>query len=192
LIKPPTEETAAPAAAIPDTGTGPLQELAVAGLGTVVGLGLFMLLALRLLGTGISLRPLPVGAARTTKASPKESVEVWAAPSLVAATIAPAFDDEVTNPFIISRDPMRFTAPPAVGVDRCSVVSRLVALRREPDEMSWPNPERLDVGDEVDVLRQDGPYCYVRTPVGMEGWVPGLTLSGVKAPDPLPGADDGS
>lgn len=178
-------------AANPGGDSRPLQELAVAGLGTVVGLGLFILLGTRLLGTRVAPRPLPLIATRASSSATDEAIEVWAVPDRVAGTIAPAIDDDVAGTFGATREPMRFVEPPQQGIDRCRVVSRLVALRREPDEVSWPHPDRLDVGDEVDVLRQDGPYCYVRTPVRVEGWVPGLTLSGVRAPDPEPGADDG-
>jgi hypothetical protein len=93
----------------------------------------------------------------------------------------------------IHRAPILFNAPPSAGIDRCRIVSRLVPLRSEPDELSWANPERLDVGDEVDVLRQEGPYCFVRTASGSEGWVPGLTLTGASNgagdPETPPGSD---
>ena len=199
MYEPPIEEPApAPAAANPGEGSGPLEELAVAGLGTVVGLGLFMLLSVRLLGTSLALRPMTFAGARVASAPADVALEVRPVPDLLVGTIAPVADDDAAGPFAMAREPMRFDAPPAKGSDRCRVVSRLVALRREPDELSWPHPDRLDVGDEVDVLRQEGTYCYVRTPHGLEGWVPGLTLSGMKLPEPEPepepepGADDGS
>jgi len=195
LYVPPIEEPApAPAVAYPGDGAGLLQELAVAGLGTVVGLGLFMLLSVRLLGTGLALRPMTLAGARVASAPADVALEVRPVPDLLVGTIAPVIDDDAAGPFVMSREPMRFDGPPAKGIDRCRVVSRLVALRREPDELSWPHPDRLDVGDEVDVLRQEGTHCYVRTPHGLEGWVPGLTLSGMKPPEaePEPGADDGS
>jgi hypothetical protein len=192
FFEPAVEEPApAPAAANPGEGAGPLEELAVAGVGTVVGLGLFMLLSIRLLGTGLALRPMTLAGARVAGAPADVAVEVRPVPDLLVGTIVPVVDDDAAGPFAMSREPMRFGAPPAKGIDRCRVVSRLVALRREPDELSWPHPDRLDVGDEVDVLRQDGTHCYVRTPHGLEGWVPGLTLSGMKPPEPEPGAEDG-
>jgi hypothetical protein len=61
-------------------------------------------------------------------------------------------------------------------------VSRLVPLRSQPDELGGRLIERLDVGDEVDVLRQDGTYCFVRTPSGAEGWLPGLAVALAGAP----------
>jgi hypothetical protein len=65
-------------------------------------------------------------------------------------------------------------------VERRIVMSRLVAVRAEPDDVSRPNAERLDVGDEVEVLGLQGPYCQIRTPSGNEGWVPGLSLTAVR------------
>jgi hypothetical protein len=83
-------------------------------------------------------------------------------------------------------------APPARGLDRCRVSSRLVPLRSEPDVVDGLLLGRLDIGDEVDVLRQEGTHCYVRTPSGAEGWVPGLALAAWPGTVQPGGANDGS
>ena len=83
-------------------------------------------------------------------------------------------------------------APPTRGLDRCRVSSRLVPLRSEPDVVDGLLLGRLDIGDEVDVLRQEGTHCLVRTPSGAEGWVPGLALTGGLGTTHLGDVDDGS
>lgn len=151
----------------------------------MVGLGFFKLLSTRALGLSMTGRMSTVavlGKRSGRQASPDEAV-VAASPaaepvSARAQQVDPAWGGSIRE------QQLRFSAPPEPGIDRCRVVSRLVPLRTEPDEFSPSYAERLDVGDEVDVLRQEGPYCLVRTPSGLEGWVPGLTLTGTGATPP--------
>jgi hypothetical protein len=88
---------------------------------------------------------------------------------------------------LVLRESIRFDSPPRRGVERLRVASRLVPLHAGLDPLSTV-VERLDVGDEVDVLRQDGASCFVRTPTGREGWLPGhaLTSGATLAPDGRP------
>jgi hypothetical protein len=163
--------------------------LAVSSAGTLAGLGLFVLLSARLIGgsPGGALRLVPVAGRRTRRNDqPVESVPEQTPTSDVMAPPAGTVDPVWSGS--IHRAPILFNAPPSPGIDRCRIVSRLVPLRSEPDELSRLYSARLDVGDEVDVVRQDGPFCFVRTPSGAEGWVPGLTLTGAsvtaqEAPD---------
>jgi hypothetical protein len=165
--------------------------LAVSSAGTLAGLLLFVLLSARLIGgsPGGGLRFAPVAGRRTRRHD--QPVESLPEPTPTSALKAPPADTVWSG--LILRAPILFITPPSPGIDRCRIVSRLVPLRSEPDEFSWADPERLDVGDEVDVLRQDGPFCFVRTASGSEGWVPGLTLTGASNgagdPETPPGSD---
>jgi hypothetical protein len=37
---------------------------------------------------------------------------------------------------------------------------------------------RLDRGDEIEILGQEGSYLQVRTPTGATGWIPNLSIIG--------------
>jgi len=155
----------------------PVLALIVAAISTAVGLGLFLLLATPVLGlapnSGLRLLPL----ARRRSRRPDLTVESAGVAAPAIAVLLPP--DEVLDPAAGARRrlPVLFTAPAASGVDRCHVVSRLVPLRSEPDELGGRLLGRLDAGDEVDVIRQEGTHCLVRTPSGAEGWLPGLALA---------------
>jgi len=168
----------------------PMLALAVSSAGTLAGLGLFVLLSARLIGgsPGGGLRLALVAGRRTRRNDqPVESVQAPTPTSDVMAGPADTVDPAWSGS--IRRAPILFIARPSPGIDRCRIVSRLVPLRSEPDELSRLYSARLDVGDEVDVLRQDGPFCFVRTPSGAEGWVPGLTLTGASV-TPQEGSGD--
>jgi hypothetical protein len=119
-------------------------------------------------------------------------------PTAVVAVVPPA---EATRPTAeldparaaaIRRPPVLFSAPPSRGSDRCHVSARLVPLRSEPGDLDGRLVGRLDIGDEVDVLRQEGTHCFVRTPSGAEGWVPGHALIGRPRTLPTGGVGGGS
>jgi len=162
----------------------PVLALIVASIGTAGGLGLFMLLATPVLGLAPNggLRLPPLARRRSRRGQPAMETVAVAAPA-VAVPLPP---DEVLDPAAGARRraPILFAAPAARGVDRCHVVSRLVPLRSEPDEHGGRLLGRVDAGDEVEVIRQDGTHCLVRTPSGAEGWLPGLALT--LAGGPLP------
>ena len=170
----------------------PMLALAVSSAGTLAGLLLFVLLSARLIGgsPGGGLRLVPLAGRRTRQHD--QPVESLPEPTPTSALKAPPADPVWSGSIL--RAPILFITPPSPGIDRCRIVSRLVPLRSERDEFSWADPERLDVGDEVDVLRQDGPFCFVRTASGSEGWVPGLTLTGASTgagdPETPRGSDD--
>ena len=161
----------------------PVIALVVAAVGTIVGLGLFFVLGVPLLGLSAG-GGLQLAAARRRSRRNGEAADGPA----MAATVAIAPPDEVLDPAASSvhRAPIQFATPPAKGVDRCRVGSRLVPLRSEPGELTGVLVGRLDVGDEVDVLRQEGSNCFVRTPSGAEGWLPGMALLAAAAPAPAP------
>jgi hypothetical protein len=149
----------------------------VAAISTAGGLGLFLLLGTQLLGlapnTGLRLPPLLRRRSRRSRVAGEPAT----GPLPATAIVLPP--DEVLDPATSTarRAPVRFTKPAARGVERCRVASRLVPLRSEPGELTGVLLGRLDVGDEVDVLRQRATYCFVRTPSGAEGWAPGLALT---------------
>jgi hypothetical protein len=170
----------------------PWLALAVSSVGTAAGLALFILLSGRVARpwTGAGGRLVFAAAARNRR-RPEPPLEPAPASSIASAVSAPTSENaDPTWSGSITRPPIVFSAPPEPGVDRCRVVSRLVPLRSEPGEFSGSYSMRLDPGDEVDVLRQDGPYCLVRTPSGAEGWLPGLTLTGASPTTPTEVPDD--
>jgi Bacterial SH3 domain len=78
----------------------------------------------------------------------------------------------------VSRDPIRFTTPPRKGVERSTVAYRLVRVSDGPDDHASIEIGRLDRGDEVEVIGDSEGYLKVRTPTGLEGWIPRMVLVG--------------
>ena len=64
-----------------------------------------------------------------------------------------------------------FETPPAPGVERALVRSRLVRLSAEPDDFRSVEFGRLDRGDEVEIVDSFESYLYVRIPDGTQGWI---------------------
>jgi hypothetical protein len=78
----------------------------------------------------------------------------------------------------VARPPIRFAKSAKRGVDRRSVTYRLVKLADRPEDLYSSEVARLDRGDEVEVTGIQGDYIRVRTPDGLEGWIPGITTLG--------------
>jgi hypothetical protein len=76
------------------------------------------------------------------------------------------------------REPIRFTKPPRKGVVRSTVAYRLVRVTDGPDDHESTEIGRLDRGDEVEVIGDSEGYLKVRTPSGLEGWIPRMVLLG--------------
>ena len=76
------------------------------------------------------------------------------------------------------REPIRFTSPPRRGAARSTVAYRLVRVTDGPDDHMSVEIGRLDRGDEVEVIGDSEGYLKVRTPTGLEGWVPRMVLVG--------------
>ena len=170
----------------------PLLALGIAGVGTVWGIGFFIVLSRRFLDPSgdrgrhqlEAFSAVPKVDAPTSGAS--GDLAPWSFPKVTAVPDAADSDSETIRTVApsgalwggtTSNVGVRFTEPPAPGTDRCRVISRLVPLRVEPDELCRIYAGRLDVGDDVDVLRREGRNCFVRTPSGLEGWLPGLTIA---------------
>jgi hypothetical protein len=75
-----------------------------------------------------------------------------------------------------TRPPLRFAGPPRGGVDRRVVSYQMVRLSDGPDDLRTAEVGRLDRGDEVEILESADGYVRVRTPDGLDGWVPGITV----------------
>jgi hypothetical protein len=72
----------------------------------------------------------------------------------------------------------RFSAGPRGGADRRTIAYRLVRLSAGPDDIRFPEVGRLDRGDEVEVIGESDGFLKVRTPSGLEGWVPRVVIVG--------------
>ena len=61
---------------------------------------------------------------------------------------------------------------------RSTVAYRLVRVTDGPNDQESTEIGRLDRGDEVEVIGDLEGYLKVRTPTGLEGWVPRMVLVG--------------
>jgi hypothetical protein len=77
-----------------------------------------------------------------------------------------------------SRPPLHFDLPPTPGAVRRQITYRLVRLSDGPDDLRSKELMRLDRGDEIEILGQEGSYLQVRTPTGATGWIPNLSIIG--------------
>jgi hypothetical protein len=78
----------------------------------------------------------------------------------------------------VGREPVRFGASPRSGVERRTIGYRLVRMSDGPDEVRSAEVGRLDRGDEVEVIAEHEGFLQVRTPSGLEGWVPRVVIVG--------------
>jgi hypothetical protein len=78
----------------------------------------------------------------------------------------------------IGREPVRFGSSPRSGVERRTIGYRLVRMSDGPDEVRSAEVGRLDRGDEVEVIAEHEGFLQVRTPSGLEGWVPRVVIVG--------------
>jgi len=69
------------------------------------------------------------------------------------------------------RPALRFQNVAGLGVVRRQITYRLIRLSDAPDDLRSNEIMRLDRGDEVEILGQEGSYIQVRTPTGEVGWV---------------------
>jgi hypothetical protein len=64
-----------------------------------------------------------------------------------------------------------FDEPPAKGVERATIRSRLVRFNAEPDDLLSVELGRLDRGDEVEIVGSFEGFLNVRVPDGTTGWI---------------------
>jgi hypothetical protein len=77
-----------------------------------------------------------------------------------------------------SRPPLHFDLPPTPDAVRRKISYRLVRLSDGLDDLRSKELLRLDRGDEIEILGQEGSYLQVRTPTGATGWIPSLSIIG--------------
>jgi len=77
-----------------------------------------------------------------------------------------------------AHEPDRFGASPKAGVERRTIGYRLVRVSDGPDDIRSKEVGRLDRGDEVEVIAEHENFLRVRTPSGLEGWVPRVVIVG--------------
>jgi hypothetical protein len=77
-----------------------------------------------------------------------------------------------------AREPARFETKPRAGVERRTIGYRLVRMSDGPDEIRSQEVGRVDRGDEVEVIAEHEGFLQVRTPGGLEGWVPRIVIVG--------------
>lgn len=77
-----------------------------------------------------------------------------------------------------AREPARFGAAPKTGVERRTIGYRLVRMSDAPDDIRSREVGRVDRGDEIEVIAEHESFLRVRTPDGLEGWVPRVVIVG--------------
>ena len=77
-----------------------------------------------------------------------------------------------------SRPALLFDTAPARNVVRRRITYRLVRLSDGVDDLRSKEIMRLDRGDEIEILGQEGSYLQVRTPSGAVGWIPSVSIIG--------------
>jgi hypothetical protein len=77
-----------------------------------------------------------------------------------------------------SRPALRFEKAPARDAVRRQITYRLVRLSDAPDDLRSKEILRLDRGDEIEILGQEGSFLRVRTPTGAIGWIPSVSIIG--------------
>jgi hypothetical protein len=97
----------------------------------------------------------------------------WLRPSLRAERQA---GERGTLP--IHHQPARFDSSPRAGADRRTIGYRLVRVSDGPDDVRSSEIGRVDRGDEVEVIGEHEGFLKVRTPGGLEGWVPRVVIVG--------------
>jgi SH3-like domain-containing protein len=76
------------------------------------------------------------------------------------------------------RPPLKFTGKAAKGVQRGKIGYRQVRVSAGPDDVRTAEVGRVDLKDEVELIGEDESFFQVRTPEGVEGWVPRYVIRG--------------
>jgi hypothetical protein len=83
----------------------------------------------------------------------------------------------------VAREPRRFARRATAGAERRRIGYRSVRVSAGPDDLRSTELARLDRGDEVEVIGAEAGSLRIRTPDGIEGWVPRVVLVGAPAAD---------
>ena len=76
------------------------------------------------------------------------------------------------------RVPERFETPAQPGADRHAITYRWVRVSDGPDEGTSNEVGRIDRGDEIEVIGEHQGSLRIRTPSGLEGWIPRVVIVG--------------
>lgn len=76
------------------------------------------------------------------------------------------------------RETRRFSRGAASGVERRLIAYQSVRLSEGPDELRSRELGRLGKGDAVELIGDHAGFLQVRTPDGLEGWVPRVVVVG--------------
>lgn len=113
-----------------------------------------------------------------------EAVVALAGEAATGEASAPTnFDDARRRAGTTQRPARRFARPPAAGADRRIIAYRSVRVSAGPDELRTAELTRLDRRDEVEVIGEEAGSLRIRTPDGVEGWVPRVVLVGAPPPE---------
>jgi hypothetical protein len=77
---------------------------------------------------------------------------------------------------LTGRPALRFETPAGRNVERRRVGYRQVRISAGPDDVRTAELGRIDRGDEIEVIGEDASYFRIRTPDGIEGWVPRFVI----------------
>jgi SH3-like domain-containing protein len=103
----------------------------------------------------------------------------------VAAALMPASDTETAEPVVspwaarTTHEARRFDKPAGRGVERRTVGYRQVRVSAGPDDVRTAEVGRVDRGDEIELIGEDASFFLIRTPDGVEGWVPRFVILGI-------------
>jgi hypothetical protein len=105
----------------------------------------------------------------------------WLDPSIAAARFRTDTTTAVRTAAAMvaapARTPAVFAGPGDELVERARVRYDAVPLLDRPDDVLGRTQGELDAEDEVEVLERSEIWARVRTPNGMTGWLPGMTIS---------------
>jgi hypothetical protein len=76
------------------------------------------------------------------------------------------------------REAARFVTPLRRDAERHTITYRYVRVSDGPDELTSNEVGRLDRGDEIEVIGEHEGALRIRTPSGLEGWVPRVVIVG--------------
>jgi hypothetical protein len=107
---------------------------------------------------------------------PVDPVAVAAASAVAAGTTLIGPPPAWKSPAI--REPDRFATEAKSGIERRTITYRFVRLSDGPDDLRSREIGRLDRGDEVEVVGEHEGMLHVRTPSGLQGWVPRVVIVG--------------
>jgi hypothetical protein len=119
--------------------------------------------------------------ATLASASPNRALPRWLDPSIAAARFrtdtTTGIRAAVAAATAPARMPLVFAGPVDELIERAWIRYDGVPLLDRPDDVLGRAQRDLDGGDEVEVVERGEIWAAVRTPNGVAGWLPAMTLS---------------